>query len=81
MKANASPAKANTAREPLLSSTATVKRGTEGEGGILRHPADKRQSSIKTEDVHEPSPDTSIPLCWHALAKMVYQNKPTKLHF
>lgn len=72
MKANTSPAKANTAREPLLSTTATVKRGTEEEGGIIRHVADKGQSNIKTEDGHKSSPDIGIPLCRHVLAKMVY---------
>lgn len=81
MKANTSPAKANTAREPLLSTRATVKREMEGEGGIIRHLADKEQSNIKTEDGHKSSPDLGIPLCRHVLAKMFYQNKPTKLHF
>lgn len=80
MKANTSPAKANTAREPLLSTTATVKRGKEGEGGILRHLPDKGQSNIQTEDGHKHSPNIGIPLYRHVLAKMVYQNKPTKLH-
>lgn len=89
MKANTSPAKANTGREPLLSTRSYCQKREEREGGdhkaekvgIIRHLADKRQSNLKMEDGHGSSPDLGIPLRRHVLAKMFYRSKTTKLRF